>query len=87
MQDSDDITSKDSICSSESSTTGDDLPADEDENDAETMHIDDINVGDFAVVNRPFLDIFNRRVAKCTHKYCLACDGVRQLYLRAFMHI
>ena len=33
MQDSD-ITSKDSICSSESSTTGDDLPADEDENDA-----------------------------------------------------
>ena len=50
-QDSDeDITSEeDSSSSSESSRTDDDLPADEDENDKETMHIDDINVGDFAV--------------------------------------
>ena len=40
-----DITSKeDSSFSSESSTN------DEDENDQETMHIDDINVGGFAVV-------------------------------------
>ena len=51
MQDSDkDITSEeDSSFSSESSTTDYDLPADEDENDEETMHID-INVGDLAVV-------------------------------------
>ena len=80
MQDSDITSKEDSIFSSESSTTGDDLPADEDENDAETMHIDDINVGDFAVINRPFQDIFNRRVAKCTHKYCLVCDGVRRVF-------
>ena len=52
VQDSDeDITSKeDSSFSSESSRTDDDLPADEDENDEETVHIDDINVCDFVVV-------------------------------------
>ena len=52
VQDSDeDITSEeDSSFSSESSTTDDDLPADQDENDEETVHINDINVGDFAVV-------------------------------------
>ena len=43
-------TEEDSSFSSESSTTDVDLPADEDENDEETMHIDDIKVGDFAVV-------------------------------------
>ena len=51
MQDSDkNITSEeDSSFNSESSTTDYDLPADEDENDEETMHTD-INVGDLAVI-------------------------------------
>ena len=56
MQDYDEdiISEEDSSFSSESSTTHDDLPADKDENDQETMLIDDINLGDFAVVKHDY---------------------------------
>ena len=69
VQDSDeDITSKeDSSFSSESSRTDDDLPADVDENDEETMHID-INVGDFAVVKYDYSRSVKYYVGECMRK-------------------
>ena len=70
VQDSDEdiISEKDSSFSSESSRTDDDLPADEDENDEETMHIDDINVGDFAVVKYDYSRSMKYYVGECKRK-------------------
>ena len=69
MQDSDkDITSEeDSSFSSESSTTDYDLPADEDENDEETMHTD-INVGDLAVIKYDYSRSVKYYVGECMRK-------------------
>ena len=70
MQDYDEdiISEEDSSFSSESSTTHDDLPADKDENDQETMLIDDINLGDFAVVKHDYSSLVKYYVGECMRK-------------------
>ena len=70
MQDYDEdiISEEDSSFSSESSTTHDDLPADKDENDQETMLIDDINLGDFAVVKHDYSSSVKYYVGECMRK-------------------
>ena len=59
---------EDSSFSSESSTTDVDLPADEDESDGETMHIDDIKVGDFVVVKYDYSRSVKYYVGECMRK-------------------
>ena len=63
-----DITSKeDSSFSSESSTT-ESSTTEEDENDQETMHIDDISVGGFAVVKYDYSRTVKYYVGECMRK-------------------
>ena len=69
VQDSDeDITSEEDSSFSSGSSITDDLPSDEDENDQETMHTDDINVGDFAVVKYDYSRSVKYYVGECMRK-------------------